>query len=249
MDDARIGRALRVLRQRRRWRQVDLAQRASVSQSAISDMERGRVDRYTLATVRRVLRALDASASLNPVWGGTGDLDRVLDADHAALVTAWARLHTDAGWEVWPEASYSIYGERGRIDLLAFHPATRTLEVAEIKTGLWDVQDTTGRLDAKRRLAPLVAAERGWKPDRIVAALVLAGGRTTQRRLATYAPLFAGYDTRGRSAVAFVRDPRRSARGLLIQLLRGARGGRAGRQRVRRPRVTDPREGHASKTA
>jgi hypothetical protein len=51
-------------------------------------MEHGRIDRFTLATIRRVLRALDASVSLDLRWHGRGDLDRLLDADHARLVTA-----------------------------------------------------------------------------------------------------------------------------------------------------------------
>lgn len=238
MDDARIGRTILALRQRRGWRQVDLAARAGVSQSAISDMERGRLERYTLATVRGVLRSLDASAALDIMWGGRGDLDRLLDADHAALVTKWAELHTSAGWVTWPEASYSIYGERGRIDLLAYHPGHAVLEVVEAKTGLWDLQDTLGRLDAKVRLAPQVAAERGWRPSRVVGCLLLAGGRTTRRRLGQHRQLFAAYDVRGRSAIAFVRDPRRPAKGLLALVDVGARASsrKSGQRRVRATR-------------
>jgi Predicted transcriptional regulators len=122
MDDQRIGRVILILRQRRGWRQADLAVRSGVSESAISDMERGRVDRYTLATVRRVLRALDATAVLDVTWGGRGDLDRLLDADHARLVLSWADRHRRSGWDVWNEASFNIYGARGRIDQLALHP-------------------------------------------------------------------------------------------------------------------------------
>lgn len=153
MDDRRIGRAILVLRQRRGWRQQDLAARAGVSSSAISDMEHGHVDRYTLTTIRRVLHGLDASGELDVMWGGRGGLDHLLDADHARLMQAWADRHRQAGWEIWSEASYSIYGERGRIDMLAFDGATGVLEVTEGKTGIWDVQDTIGRLDAKIRLA------------------------------------------------------------------------------------------------
>jgi hypothetical protein len=51
-------------------------------------MEHGRIDRFTLATIRRVLRAFDASVSLDVRWHGRGDLDRLLDGDHARLFTA-----------------------------------------------------------------------------------------------------------------------------------------------------------------
>lgn len=108
MDDHRLGRAILVLRQRRGWRQVDLSHRSGVSTSAISDLERGHAGRYTLATARRVLNALDGTARLDVRWGGLGDLDRLLDADHATLLRIWAEDHRAAGWEVWNEASYSI---------------------------------------------------------------------------------------------------------------------------------------------
>jgi transcriptional regulator with XRE-family HTH domain len=240
MDDQRIGRVILVLRQRRGWRQIDLARRAGVSQSAISDIERGRINRYTVQMIRRTLRSLDASVGLDPQWGGRGDLDRLLDADHARLMQYWADLHRHAGWEVWNEASFSIYGERGRVDQLAFHPATSTLEVAECKTGIWDVQDTLGRLDSKIRLAPRIAAEHGWVSTNVVGALVIMSGTTVRRRVREHEALFARYSLRGRRAIAWVRDPRlASIDGLLVfvALPRTNQGrlGRAGQQRVRVP--------------
>ncbi len=238
MDDQRAGRSILVLRQRRSWRQVDLAARAGVSQSAISDIERGRIDRYTLATVRRVVGAFGGSVRLDIQWAGRGDLDRLLDADHAQLVNAWSTLHRRAGWDLWPEASYSIFGERGRIDLLAFHRPTETLEVAECKTGIWDLQETLGRLDAKLRLGPQVATQRGWRVRRTIAALVVAEGRTARRRIDDHSHLFETFDVRGRAATAFVRDPRRAARALLafVVLPRTNQTGlrRAGQRRVHR---------------
>jgi transcriptional regulator with XRE-family HTH domain len=237
MDDERIGRTIVVLRQKRGWRQRDLAARAAISESAISAMEHGRIDQFTLATVRRVLRALDASASLHVQWHGRGDLDRLLDGDHARLVMAWNARHLQAGWEVWNEPSYSIYGERGRIDQLSFHPGSGILEVAECKTGLWDNQETLGLLDVKLRLAPKIAAERGWQPSAVVGALVLADGRTVRRRLAQYAPLYARYALRGHAAHAWIRNPRAGVEGLLafVSLPDSNQGGlrRAGQQRVR----------------
>jgi len=237
MDDARIGRTIRVLRQRRGWRQVDLAARSGLSRSAVSDIERGRIGRYTISSVRRLLRALEADGELAVRWGAPGDLDRLLDRDHALLVQAWADLHRRHGWQVWPEASFSVYGERGRIDLLAFHPPTGVLVVSEMKTGLWNLQDTLGRLDAKVRLARSVAAERGWEVRRVVGALIVAEGRTARRRVAEHAALFAGYETRGRAARAFVRGPRAAVRGLLAFVTlpnsNHGRSRRAGQRSVR----------------
>jgi transcriptional regulator with XRE-family HTH domain len=243
MDDQRIGRVILILRQRRGWRQADLAKKSGVSQSAISDIERGRIDRYTLETVRKLLRALDASASLDVMWGGRGDLDRLLDADHARLMLNWAERHRQAGWDVWNEASYSIYGERGRIDQLAFHAKTGILEVTEGKSGIWDVQDTLGRLDEKVRLAPRIAVQRGWRATRVVGALAVIEGSTARRRVAEHDGLFARYSLRGRAALAWIRDPSPSAEGLLVfvPLSHTNQGGlgRAGQRRVR-PSAPDP---------
>jgi transcriptional regulator with XRE-family HTH domain len=237
MDDPKLGRTIRVLRQRRGWRQIDLAGRCGVGRSAVSDIERGHAARYTIRAIRRLLRALGADVALGVRWGGPGDLERLLDRDHAALVRAWAELHEAGGWQVWPEASYSIYGERGRIDLLAFHPPTGVLEVAEMKTGLWDLQDTLGRLDAKIRLARQIGTGRGWMVRHVVGALVIAEGRTARRRIENHAILFARYQVRGRAAKAFLASPTLDATGLLvfISLPNSNQVGvrRAGQRRVR----------------
>lgn len=241
MEDARLGRTIRVLRQRRGWRQVDLAARCGLSRSAVSDIERGRVDRYTIASVRRVLRALDADGELAVRWGAPGDLDRLLDRDHALLVQAWADLHQRHGWEIWPEASFSVYGERGRIDLMAFHPPSGVLEVAEMKSGIWDVQDTLGRLDVKVRLARGVAAQRGWDVRRVVGALVIGEGRTARRRISHHLLLFAGYEARGRAALAFVRRPSDGVNGLLAFVtLPDSKHGRLRRAGQRSVRLSTP---------
>ena len=83
-----------------------------------------------------------------------------------------------------PEVTFSIYGERGAIDVLAWHEPTRSLLVIELKTELVDMQETVGTLDRKVRLAMKIARERGWDPltvstlaaDRRV-AVQPAGGR------------------------------------------------------------------------
>ena len=64
---------------------------------------------------------------------------------------------------VAPEgAPFSVYGERGVIDMLIWHPARRALLVVELKTEIVDVNELLGTLDRKRRLAKRIARERGW---------------------------------------------------------------------------------------
>jgi hypothetical protein len=67
------------------------------------------------------------------------------------------------GWSVVAEVSFAIYGERGVVDLLAWHEATDSLVVIELKTAIVDIDEILGTLDRKRRLAVRIAAERGWK--------------------------------------------------------------------------------------
>ena len=82
--------------------------------------------------VRAIAQALDGWADYSLRWRG-GDLDRVVNARHGALHEALARwLAHVGGWELAPEASFSIYGERGVIDALAWHPLTRSLLVVEL---------------------------------------------------------------------------------------------------------------------
>lgn len=55
----------------------------------------------------------------------------------ATWFVGWLQSH---GWLPRVEATYSRFGERGSIDVLAFHAATRTLLVVEIKTVIADAQ-------------------------------------------------------------------------------------------------------------
>jgi hypothetical protein len=78
-------------------------------------------------------------------WRG-GDLDRLVNARHAALHEAVGRTLSEvAGREYAPEVSFSVYGERGIIDILAWHGASRALLVIELKTEIVDRRRSSGR--------------------------------------------------------------------------------------------------------
>lgn len=129
-----------------------MAKRAGVSQQRVSDLERGRLDLMSLHDAASMFEALDMRVSLLASWRG-GQLDRLLDEGHAATGGICAsRLRGDA-WDVLAEVTYAVYGERGSIDLLAWHAATRTLLVVEIKTEITSAEETLRRHDAKVRLA------------------------------------------------------------------------------------------------
>src|SRR5262245_11079873 len=111
---------MRALRRRRGWRQRDLARAARVSQALISAIERGHGDRAALRTLMRVAGALDARFMVQIHWRG-GDLDRLVDEDHAALVGSMSALLPDAGWVARIEVTYAGYRAAGSIDILAWH--------------------------------------------------------------------------------------------------------------------------------
>lgn len=148
---------MRQVRTRRGWRQADLSEAADVSRATISRMERGHFGKVSLGTIRRVAAALDIRIELIARWRA-GDLDRLLNARHSALHELNARHFAELpGWMAEPEVSFSIFGERGVIDILAWHPGRRALLITELKTDIADVSDLVGTVDRKRRLAAQVA--------------------------------------------------------------------------------------------
>jgi transcriptional regulator with XRE-family HTH domain len=241
MSGDRIARVIRALRHRRDWTQRELGRRGGCSASVISRLEHGRLRACSVDTLERVLNALDGRLVMSVLWRG-GELDRLLDADHALLGERWAALRSP-GWIARGEVTYNEYGERGSMDDLAFHPASGVLLVTELKTGIYETWRTMAKLDEKARLAPRVAHRFGWSVKRVVPALVVADTRTNRRRIEQHAAMFGRLDCRGRTARAWLRDPARSAvDGLLLFVplsdVRGTHGRRAGRQRVRSSRST-----------
>ncbi len=190
MDRIRVARQVRALRRRKRWRQADLARAARVSRTLISRIECGRADTLTVATLDRVTAALGARFDCRLTWNGEA-LDRLLDEDHASVVERVVRILDIDGWLVATEVSFNMFGERGSVDVLAFHAATRTLLVVEVKTVVPDVQATLMTLDRKARLGPEIARLRGWRPARIWVVLVIRDARTARRRVEAHAATFA----------------------------------------------------------
>jgi transcriptional regulator with XRE-family HTH domain len=182
MDVVRIGLSIRALRRRRRWTQQRLAQEAELARSTIARIETGHADQVTGRFLTRVAAALGATVSVRVLWHGES-LDRLLDASHADLTNRVLELLDDLGWQALPEVSYNNYGERGSIDILAFHPPTRSLLVIEIKSVVPDLQSMLGTLDRKARIALAVARGRGWQASSVSRLLVLPDDRTARRRV------------------------------------------------------------------
>lgn len=96
LDVIRFGRAVRALRHRQRLRQVDVAERAEVSDSLISLIEHGRIAAIPFGTLHKLARALGADLELIVRWRGEA-LDRLLDEAHAEIVDAVVSRLQSAG--------------------------------------------------------------------------------------------------------------------------------------------------------
>ena len=238
MDLIRLGRAHRGIRLHLRLRQADVAERAAVSQQLVSKLELGRAGEMTLDEVDRLTRALDARVVVSVPWRG-GDLDRLLDEDHSAVVSFVAALLRPDGWEVLSEVTYAVFGERGSIDLLAWHAATRTLLVVEVKTEITSAEETLRRHDAKVRLAASIGRERfGVAPAAVARLLVVADTSRNRRRVARLAGILDGqYRLRGHAVREWLARPSGATSGLMFAST--TRGGVASQpvrpRRVRRP--------------
>jgi len=182
----RIGRVFRAVRIRRGWRQSDLAAKARVSVASIRRIEHGECGAMVLPTLTNAAAALDIRLDLQPSWRGA-DLGRMLNAGHAAMHEQVATLLGGlSDWQWAAEVSFAIYGERGIIDILAFHSPTGILLVVELKTEIVEVEELVGVMDRRRRLAIRIAGERGWRAQTVSCWVIVSESQTNRRRLAAH---------------------------------------------------------------
>jgi transcriptional regulator with XRE-family HTH domain len=246
MDDRRVGQMLKAVRLRTRLTQEELGIAAGTSRFVVGRVERGRLDRIAIGTLRSIASALDVDLNLLLRWRG-GDLGRLVNSRHAAMHEALAvQFSTMRAWALEPEVSFSIYGERGVIDGLAWHAATRCLLVVELKTELVDINDLMATMDRRLRLAPEIAAERGWRPSAVSCWVVVADGRTNRRALARHrTTLRAKFPDRGHAVRSWLKHPSVSLRALsFMPIEHAAHGGAvvAGAKRVRHARGGSDRQ-------
>ena len=214
MERRTVARSLRAIRRRKGWSQQRLAAQLDISQSELSRRERGSLEDCSVAEVERWGVALGAHVSLDVREDGER---RLTDERHARLQNWLVGVLRQHRWSVLVEHSFNHYGDRGRIDVLAHHPIDNALVVVEIKTRIDDVGDVLGRLDVKRRVAPILAREQRWPISAVVPMLLILEHRTNRRRVVDHAPVFAGYPMRAQPATAWLRRPRGPApAGILV---------------------------------
>jgi transcriptional regulator with XRE-family HTH domain len=214
-DDYQLGRMVRDVRIWRGLRQQDVAERAGLSCETVCRLERGLVDGITVGRLRAISRALDMPSIASLGWRGA-EVDRIRDKRHAALVEAVAGALSRSGWVVVPEYTFSVYGERGAVDGLAWHPARRALLIGEIKTRIWDIQDTLSTIDRKRRLVPeLLRRERGWRAESVGVVLIMPEVSTHRHLIERHAATFgAPFPDRQIRVRRWLEAPEQDLRGI-----------------------------------
>jgi transcriptional regulator with XRE-family HTH domain len=208
MDDIRIGNTLRVIRIRKHLRQEDVARRARVSRQLVGRLEGGAVGRYPLDTTRAVAAVLGVRLDVRPRWQGA-DLDRLVNAAHAELhESVAARLSGLVGWTWLPEVTFAHFGERGVIDILAWHARSRSLLIIELKTELVDPQELVATMHRRVRLGSVIAEAHGWDPVTVSAWVIVRHSRTEKRRLYQHEGLLRqAFPADGRAMRRWLRDP------------------------------------------
>jgi transcriptional regulator with XRE-family HTH domain len=176
-DDGRLGVLLRAIRRRTNQRQADLAAGARVPRRDVQRIESGRAGEVRLDRVRRTFEAAGGRLSVGAWWRGAA-ADRLLDERHAALVERTLAVFRRRGWLAEVEVSFSEFGERGSIDILAGHRAAEAIAVAEVKASMGSLEELNRSLDVKVRLGPGIARARfGWTPRLVGRVLIVPEGQ------------------------------------------------------------------------
>ena len=173
----RIGRALREARLGSGLRQVDIATRASISQSFYSRIERGRGGTASLEVLAACALACDAqlAAFVEALPGAS--LPR--DIEHIRRQEAVVVLAAAGGWRARPERPIDPTAPRSRsIDVFLERPERHEVAVVEI------VDLVTDAGDAMRGHADKVSAiRREMGPEWRVAGLLVVRGTSRNRAL------------------------------------------------------------------
>jgi len=221
MTDDRAGRLIKAVRVHLGLRQVDLAEAADVDQKVVTLLERGELRRVSVERFRRVCAALKIEPVLELRWRG-GLADRLVDRGHARIVEAVIAELRRLGWECLPEYTFNVYGERGSVDILAWHPVHRALLLVEIKTRITDMQAMLGSLSKKLRLVPAeIARERRWERVALGHVVVLLDTRANRSAVAGHRATFeAAFPSHTAQVRAWLRAPQSNLAGLWFLALR-----------------------------
>ena len=214
-DDLRIGAAIRLLRERKGRRQLDVAEEVGVTRQCVSLLERGQLDSFSVHTVRAIAAAVGIDLPFAPRGRGA-QLDRLIDEVHSSMVDEVVRRLAAEGWETMVEFSFNDFGDRGSVDVLAWHAERRALLVIETKSRLANLQETCRSLDIKARVVPRLAAQaRGWRAEAVGVVLVVQESGRERAAVARRGAIFsASFPARTIVIRRWIRRPSAPLRGL-----------------------------------
>jgi transcriptional regulator with XRE-family HTH domain len=219
-------------------RQQDVADGSGVSRQVVSRIERGRLDEVSMRSLRAVADELEILFELVVRWRG-GELDRLVNRRHAAMHEAALGMFAEhPGWQLVSELSFNVWGERGVIDLAAWHEGRRALALNELKSEFVDPGELVGTMDRRKRLALDIARSRGWSPLVVGVWVLVDDTRTNRRHLAASRRLLRGaFPADGHAMRRWLDDPVEPVAGL--SFLTTDHSGGTG-QRVRRVQPAPP---------
>jgi transcriptional regulator with XRE-family HTH domain len=208
VDDLRLGALFRTVRLRRGWRQDDVAAATHVSRSQVSRVERGQLGELRVGDLRSIAEVLEIRLPFAPWWHG-GEIDRVANERHGLMHEQVAAMFAELpDWVCSAEVTFSEFGERGSIDLLAWHPARRALLIIELKTEITDPAALVAQVDRYRRLAAEIGRKRGWVAASVSVWVVVADSSMNRRRLARHRTMLRNaFPLEGRTMKSWLRAP------------------------------------------
>ena len=167
-------------------------------------------------------------------------MDRLLDEDHARLTAVVVQRLLAMDWEVAVEATYSEYGERGSVDVLAARAALLAIVVVEVKSDLTVMDATVRKADEKARIVRRsLGRERfGFTPKHVGRLLVLPSTKSARRRVRNSSTILeTAFPSRGTDVRTWLRKPVGDLAGILFVSDTNPRSGTragGGAKRVRR---------------
>ena len=163
--------------------QAQLASRAEMSQSRVSQFESGDIDCVSVGEAGRLLDVLGIRTEVAFVRPYVVSGPRQRDAAHARCVAYAAGRLRAMGFDVRLEVE--IHGDRshGWIDVLAYHAGLQTMFVAEIKTELVDLGAVQRQVAWYARSADAVGRSFGWRINAKVSALLVLATDANETRL------------------------------------------------------------------